>query len=111
MRRGTTPIHTFTCGIDVSQAVEIYITYRQHDKNIIEKTIDDVTFREDNKISVALTQNETLKIKCKVYDESVIPPKEDWVYMQIRTKYADGSTPASNIMSAPPEAILKGGEI
>lgn len=98
MRRGTTPTNTFTTDIDLTQAVVLYITYKQNHRVVIEKTLNDVTVTPEA-IEVTLTQAETLKLH--VGD----------VEMQIRARFPDGSAPASQVMVAPVEVILKEGVI
>lgn len=98
-RRGTTPTHTFTTNIDLSDAISIYITYSQDGSNLVEKSINDIDFGE-MQISVKLTQADTLK-----FDDTCD------VDMQIRAKFADGTAIASNVISIPVGEILKEGEI
>ena len=97
--RGTTPTHTFTTDTDLSDVSAIYITYSQRGRTKVEKTIDDVRFGY-NQISVVLSQADTLQFNAN-----------SPVYIQIRGKFADGSTIASNIMEASVGEILKEGEI
>lgn len=97
--RGTTPTHTFTTDVDLSEATEVYVTYSQNDKVIVEKTINDATISE-TKLVVELSQKDTLLFddRCKVE-------------IQIRAIFVDGTAIASNIMSVPVGKILKDGEI
>lgn len=99
MRRGTTPTHTFTTDIDLSEADVIFVTYEQGDTIVIEKTIDDLTVTSES-ISVELTQEETL-----AFNES------GSVKIQIRARFADGTAVASNIMKVSALAIIKEGVI
>ena len=99
MRRGTTPTHIFTTDIDLRGAAVLYLTYKQDQAKVLEKTIEDVTIEED-KLTVTLTQQETLMFNTTMRVE-----------MQIRVRFPDGSELASNIMRAPVERILKGGVI
>lgn len=99
MRRGTTPVHIFTTDVDLTSATDIYLTYRVGDENIIEKTKDEMQVSSDQ-IEVKLSQSETLAINEKEY-----------VYMQIRAKFADGTAIASNIIKVQAYRILKDGEI
>lgn len=101
MRRGTTPINTFTLDLDLSEAT-VFITYAQRGRVAIEKTGSDLTFDgsgEAYTITVTLTQEDTL---------ALAPEK---VNIQIRAVYADGSAIASNIVTTTAEAILKDGVI
>lgn len=100
MRRGTTPTHIFTSDIDLTDAEEIYITYKQGCKKI-EKTKDDIIELTPDTVKVELTQEETLMFSsCK-----------DDVEIQFRVKFPGGKAPASNIVTAPVERILKEGVI
>lgn len=101
MRRGTTPINTFTLDIDLSEAT-VFITYEQRGRVAFEKTGSDLTFDGSGTtytITVTLTQEDTLSLE---------PGK---VFVQIRAVYADGSAIASNIVTTTAEAILKDGVI
>lgn len=105
MRRGTTPINTFTLDLDLSEAT-VFISYEQRGRVVIEKTGEDLSFGsvvhdEDVSytITVELTQEDTL---------ALVPGKVD---IQIRAVYANGSAIASNIVSANAERILKDGVI
>lgn len=103
MRKGTTPIHHFTVDLDLTTATEIYLTYKQGCKEIIEKTKKDMTITPDT-VEVTLTQQETLAF-------STCDLNHDKVEIQFRAKFTDGSAVASNIMTATVLKILKGGEI
>lgn len=99
MRRGTTPIHTFSTDIDLTDAEAIYITYKQSGQTVMEKTAEDITITEDS-LTVKLTQEETLAF-------ALGKPVE----MQIRARFADGTAVASQIMRTKADAILKEGVI
>lgn len=96
--RGTTPTHIFNTDVDLSEAEVIYITYRQGSKTVLEKAKEDIEV-EESKLSVRLTQKETLAFKASK------------VKVQIRARFNDGSAIASNIIDTTAEAILKDGEI
>ena len=98
MRRGTTPTITISTDIDLTEASNFYLTFKQGDRVIFEKTLDDVTITEDS-VSVWLTQAETLALK-----------DGRMVSFQIRATLGDQKV-ASNIMTAKVDAVLKGGEI
>ena len=85
MIRGTTPTDTFTVGIDLTPAAVINITYKQDDKVVIKKTIEDIT-ADEHTLTVTLTQQETL----------ALAPKE--VSIMIRAKFPDGKVVNSNPM-------------
>lgn len=99
MRRGTTPIHTFTTDIDLTEAEIIFITYKQSGKTVMEKGKADLTVTEDG-LSVKLTQDETLAFVLG-------HPVE----MQIRARFADGTAVASQVMRTTADVILKEGVI
>lgn len=100
MQRGTTPTHTFTFGESLSGAKfdKIFITYKQGEKTIVEKSTDDITVTESAFI-VKLSQAETL----------LFSPGQ--VRIQIRVKTVMGEALASNIITVPTEELLKDGEI
>ena len=115
MRRGTTPTHVFYIDdASLENIEELYITYAQGRRIILEKTLEDVELdTEENTISVSLTQEDTLKFKTTQW--SYLYPNENKkdikVKIQIRLKYEDGSAFASNIMLDDVDDILKDGEI
>ena len=98
MRRGTTPTLTISTDIDLTEASNFYLTFKQGDRIIFEKTLTDVTITEDT-VSVWLTQADTLALKSGRVVE-----------FQIRATVGDAKL-ASNIMTASVDAILKAGEI
>lgn len=98
MTRGTTPIHVFLTDVDLSEATEIYISYSQRNSVQIEKALADITVEPD-KLTVTLTQEETLRLECRT------------VEIQIRAKLPDGRALASNIMTTMVNPVLKGGAI
>ena len=65
MIRGTTPTHTWVLPFDASLLKEVSITYMQNEENIIQKTEEDCT-REGNRISIKLSQEDTLRLEPKV---------------------------------------------
>lgn len=99
MRRGTTPTHEFVVDVDMTSATAIYITYKQREKVILEKNIDDITVT-DTKLMVTLTQEETLMFNIN-----------NIVEIQIRAKMDTGEAIASNIIKTSAQRILKEGVI
>lgn len=99
MRRGTTPTHTFTTDIDLTDAEVIFITYEQAGKPVMEKTKEDLTITAET-LTVKLTQEETLAFELG-------KPVE----MQIRARFADGTAVASQVMRTNADVILKEGVI
>lgn len=102
MRRGTTPTHTFTTDVDLSSAEVMYITYQQRSKTILEKTLDDATI-EGNKVTVRLTQAETLRFSDDYASNEV--------KIQIRARTHDSSAWVSNVMTTTVDRLLKEGII
>lgn len=98
MRRGTTPTNTFTVDVDLTQAEALFVTYKQSSRTVIEKALADVTVTA-KAVTVELSQADTLKFG------------KGEVEMQIRARLPDGSALASQIMTAPVEAVLKEGVI
>ena len=99
MIRGTTPLNTFTCDIDLSGAELIYITYSQKGRVIIEKSIQDITV-EENILTTRLSQGDTLKFSDR-----------EPVSIQIRAKFPSSNAVACAIINTTVTEILKDGEI
>lgn len=97
MIRGTTPTITFETDCDCTGFDLLEIAFSQGDAVIMTKKLDDCLI-EENKITVNLTQEETL-----LFDSSKNP-----VLMQIRAGTGKGRI-ASNIMHTTAERILKDG--
>lgn len=129
MIRGTTPTNVFNVDIDLTNAIAIYITYRQPRKLVaFEKSIHDIEVSPTS-LSVKLTQEDTLKLKINKQpfptvktvtytsvngNGEVTPIMEDdsnVVEIQIRAKFADGTAVASEIIKTTVEEILKEGVI
>ena len=98
MYRGTTPTNIFNVDLDISDAEVIYITYKQDDTVVLEKTLSDITV-EPKRLTVVLTQDDTLKLA---------PGR---VEIQIRARFRDSAAVASNIIKTTAEQILKEGRI
>ena len=101
MRRGTTPIITFNTDLDLSDMQELYVTFQQEKKTVIEKDKTEVVI-DGSKIIVSLTQEDTLKFS--------LDPR-DTVYVQIRVKLSNNIAMASNILKLRVKEVLKQGEI
>lgn len=127
MIRGTTPTNVFNVDIDLTNAIAIYITYRQPRKLVaFEKSIHDIEVSPTS-LSVKLTQEDTLKLKINKLPfpitktvsytnangntESLMEDDSDVVEIQIRAKFADGTAVASEIIKTTVEEILKEGVI
>lgn len=99
--RGTTPTHIFEVDRDLSFASVMFITYRQNGRNVVEKSLSDILVESD-KLTVELTQEDTLQFKGN---------DNDIVEIQIRVGFDDGSRIASDIITTTVGRILKEGEI
>lgn len=97
--RGTTPTHTFAVDADLTDAEVIYITYKQDNSIVLEKTKDDIQVSSEQ-LAVRLSQEETLAFNHNLFTE-----------IQARAKYSDGTAIASNIIKVAPKRILKDGVI
>ena len=102
MRRGTTPTHIFNMDLDLTAAEVIYITYKQGCgcQGFLFELTDDRITRDINKLTVTLTQGETLAFA-----------EAQPVYIQIRARFGDGEAVASNIIKVDAREILKDGVI
>lgn len=99
MRRGTTPTHIFKSDVDLTDAVEVFMTYKQEGKILIEKDIEDIEITAEE-LRIILAQTDTLALSTMKYVE-----------IQCRAKFADGTAMASNIINVPVQKILKEGVI
>ena len=103
MYRGTTPTLQFYLDFLLEDEKEIFITFVQNNKTVLEKSIDEIekSVADDGNtiLSFKMTQKETL-----LFDEETIE-------MQIRIKFENGEAIASNIFKTYINDILKGGEI
>lgn len=97
MRRGTTPTITITTDIDLSEASNLFVTFKQGDRISFEKTLEDVIITPET-VVCELTQSDTLALR------------DGLVRFQIRATLGDSKV-ASNIMTASADEILKGGAI
>lgn len=99
MIRGTTPTLEFIIPFDTSWLAEAYVTLSQRGTVVIDKPLEECTCNE-NKLTVRLTQEETLKLQCDCITE-----------IQIRARTLAGDALASNIIRESTERILKDGVI
>ena len=97
MIRGTTPVIKLTLPMQIDFDV-LYITFRQGEENILEKTLTDVTI-DGTTIFLPLSQADTL-----LFDQG------NTVWVQLRGKVGEIAY-ASKIMRVAVSDILKGGEI
>ena len=99
MIRGTTPTLEFVLPLDTGQFAEAFVTLSQNGAIVIDKALTECNCNQ-NKLSVRLTQEETLKLKCDCVTE-----------IQIRAKTVAGDAIASNIIREDTNRILKDGVI
>lgn len=99
MIRGTTPTLKFIIPISTDQLAEAYVTLAQRGAVVIDKTLEECDC-EENKITVKLTQEETLKLQHDCITE-----------IQIRARTLSGDAVASNIIRESTKRILKDGVI
>ena len=98
MRRGTTPtLEIKSNGVQLSDLSTIYITLKQHKKEI-SKTGDDIRISGDT-LLVDLSQEDTLALD------------KGYVWIQMRAMTLDGKAIASKIEMIPVEDILKEGVV
>lgn len=104
--RGTTPLHTFALPFPISDISEVFVTYTQNDKVVIEKNRNDIEIDvETNTLFVPLSQDDTLTFK--VYEKYV----NNIVLIQMRVLMTDGSSCASEIIKERVSNVLKDGVI
>lgn len=97
--RGTTPTLEFTIPFDAALIDEAFVTLSQNREVIVDKPLEDCECQE-NKLSVRLTQQETLSLACDCITE-----------IQVRVRLKDGAAMASNIITVDTNRILKDGAI
>ena len=93
--KGCTCKNVFTFPFVESDVDVIFITYQQDNKTVFEKELKDCSFSE-GKISVILTQEDTLKLK-----------NDSKVELQIRVKLKDGTVTKSKVIKTFTDVILK----
>lgn len=98
MRRGTTPTITINADLDLTDASNLFVTFKQDGVVVFEKTLSDVTVTEET-VVVNLTQDETLALNTSA-----------GLQFQIRASLGDNKV-ASNVMQTTVEKILKEGVI
>lgn len=99
MIRGTTPLLEFVIPFDTGVLAEAFITLSQNGVVVLEKALEDCECAA-NKLSVRLTQEETLELIHGINTE-----------IQIRAKTVSGESVASNIFRERTDRILKDGVI
>lgn len=99
MIKYTTPTHIFNVNVDLTSAEVIYLTYKQNNNIVVEKTKEDLTITP-TQVTVTLTQEDTGGFIMGT-------PVE----IQFRAKFYDTTAIASNIMKTTVERVLKDGVI
>lgn len=99
MIRGTTPTLEFILPFATSILDEAYVTLSQNEQIVLDKKLEDCKC-EERKLSVRLTQEETLKLDCDCKTE-----------IQIRARTKEGDAVASHIITVDTNRILKDGVI
>lgn len=99
MIRGTTPTLEFVIPFDTGQLAEAFVTLSQNETVIIDKALTECQ-RSGDKLTVRLTQEDTLKLECDIVTE-----------IQIRARTLEGEAIASQIIKVNTERILKDGVI
>ena len=126
--RGTTPYHSFVLPLSLDSISELYITYLQNDEVILDKSLSDDSVslievesnlenasmeeilteeseEKETKVTVHLTQEDTLKFKFYPAAEKNI------AVIQIRVLTSDGEAYASNPIQERIFGVLKDGVI
>lgn len=99
IRKGTTPTHIFNTNVDLTEAVALYVTYKQGVRVVVEKDKSECGVTSTS-VTTRLTQADSLNFS-----------EQQGVEIQIRAKFEDGTAIASNIIKTSAERVLKGGEI
>lgn len=97
--KGCTCIHSFTIPYTKDEIATLYITYKQKDTVVFEKTMDDCVFT-DGRVLVNLIQEDTLSL-----DSNVV------IDIQIRVRLENGIVTKSNIVQTITDFVLKEGVI
>lgn len=99
MIRGTTPLLEFTLPFETNLIAEAWVTLSQNKTVVLNRELE--TCECDGcKLSVKLTQEETLELDCDLKTE-----------IQVRVKTLEGEALASDIITVGTNRILKDGVI
>lgn len=99
MIRGTTPTLEFAIPFDTSLISEAFVTLAQNGAVVVDKPLKECNC-SGNKLTVRLTQEETLKLQ-----------ENDMTEVQLRARTVNGEAVASQIFRDSTERILKDGVI
>lgn len=108
---GCTVTHTFTIPISREEISELYISYEQGNRVLVEKTVNDCSFDIDDEgedivylVSTELSQQDTMK-----FDES--RPYGATIKIQLRIKLINNAVIKSNVITLTADELIKKGEI
>lgn len=97
MLPGSTPINKFTIPFDESEVAGVWVIYSHNGTDLIQKSTPDCTVA-GNKVSVKLTQEETLKfLRCANLE------------IQVWVKTTGGDMVGSNVMTVGVDKSLRTG--
>lgn len=99
MIRGTTPTLEFTLPFDTDILAEAWVTMAQNKEVVLDKQMSECQC-SGNVLTVKLTQEDTLALKCNCLVE-----------IQVRVKTKEGEALASEVVTESPDRILKDGVI
>lgn len=99
MIRGTTPTLEFTIPFDTDLLAEAWVTLSQNKEVVLNKELEECSC-DRRKLSVQLTQEETLTLNCDCKTE-----------IQVRVRTQAGDALASDIITVSTDRILKDGVI
>lgn len=100
MIRGTTPTLEFILPFDTGTLAEAHVTFSQQKKGVVlTRKLESCTC-DGSKLSVCLTQQETLQLDCGCITE-----------IQVRVRTKSGDALASDIIKVNTHRILEDGEI
>lgn len=97
--QGTTPTFSFTLPFETAQVNGFFATFRQGEKNVLEKNLTDFV-AEEYTLSVTLSQEETFLFK----------PNQN-VRLQARLADKEGNAFASPVFTLHVAPVLKGGDV
>lgn len=99
LRRGTTEPISYDLPFPADRLAAAYITVQQNDETVIEKKLEDMAI-DGNRISVKLTQTETLALESGVF-----------AMVQLRARDVNGDSYDSEVELVTVGMLLKDGEI
>lgn len=99
LRRGTTETISYDLPFPADRLAAAYITVKQNGKTMIEKKLEDMAI-DGNRISVKLTQTETLALESGVF-----------AMVQLRARDVNGDAFDSEVELVTVGMLLKDGEI